>query len=168
LTETPWYVVHTHAHSESKAASNLSRQGYSIYLPLYLKKRRHARRVETVAAPFFPRYLFIRVDWKTQGWRPIQSTIGVRRLVCHGDEPASLSNRVVAELRNREDEHGYIRFDPRPRFAPGDQVRVINGAFDTCLGLFEGMKDRERVAILLDLLGRKVRVLLERDAIAAA
>ena len=54
------------------------------------------------------------------------------------------------------------------RFAPGDKVRVIDGVFDACLGLFEGMADRERVAILLDLLGRKVRVILDGDAVAAA
>jgi hypothetical protein len=30
------------------------------------------------------------------------------------------------------------------------------------------MVDHERVAILLDLLGRKVRVVLHRDAVAAA
>lgn len=35
------------------------------------------------------------------------------------------------------------------------------------LGLYDGMPDRERVAILLDLLGRKVRVLLNAEAVAA-
>jgi hypothetical protein len=34
--------------------------------------------------------------------------------------------------------------------------------------LFEGMADRERVAILLDLLGRKVRILLDEGAITPA
>jgi hypothetical protein len=39
--------------------------------------------------------------------------------------------------------------------------------YDTVrLGLYDGMPDRERVAILLNLLGRKVRVLL--NAVAAA
>jgi hypothetical protein len=34
--------------------------------------------------------------------------------------------------------------------------------------LFENMTDRERVVILLDLLGRKVRVTLDEEFIAAA
>ena len=34
--------------------------------------------------------------------------------------------------------------------------------------LFEGVADRERVAILLDLLGRKVRVTLDADIVTAA
>ena len=163
-----WHVVQTHAHAEVKAASHLIRQGYSIYLPRYLKRRRHARRVETVSAPLFPRYLFVAIDRMTQGWRAIQSTIGVTHLVCHGDDPAWVADAVISELRGREDERGYVRLDPLPRFAPGDKVRVIDGVFDACLGLFEGMADRERVAILLDLLGRKVRVILDGDAVAAA
>jgi transcriptional antiterminator RfaH len=36
------------------------------------------------------------------------------------------------------------------------------------LGPFDGMADRDRVAILLELFGRKVRVSLEADMVAAA
>ena len=163
-----WHVVQTHGHSENKAAAHLLRQGYTVYLPRYLKRRRHARRIETVATALFPRYLFVASSSLTQGWRSIQSTIGVTHLVCNGDTPAFISSDVIAELRGREDEAGFIRLDPRPRFGVGDKIRVIEGAFDSCLGLFEGMADRDRVAILLDLLGRKVRVLLNQDSIAIA
>lgn len=163
-----WYVVQTHPHAEAKAAANLEHQGYSIYLPRYLKRRRHARRVDVVPAPLFPRYLFVAIDVLTQRWRSIHSTIGVSRLVCCGEEPAVLPAAVVNELQSRHNEVGFIQLDLRPRFAPGDKIRVIDGAFAACLGLFEGMADRERVAILLDLLGRKVRVVLDGEAIAAA
>ena len=47
-----------------------------------------------------------------------------------------------------------------------DAVRVIQGVFASCLGLFEGMTDGERVAILLDLQGRKVRVSIGIDTFA--
>jgi transcriptional antiterminator RfaH len=163
-----WYVVQTHPHAEAKAASHLERQGYSIYLPRYLKRRRHARRVEIVPAPLFPRYLFVAIDVLTQRWRSIQSTIGVARLVCSGEEPAVLPAAVVNELWTRQNEAGFIQLDLRPRFSSGDKIRVVEGVFAASLGLFEGMADRERVAILLDLLGRKVRVVLDGDAIAAA
>lgn len=163
-----WHVVQTHPHAEQKAAAHLMRQGYAIYLPRYLKRRRHARRVETVPAPLFPRYLFVTIDRMTQHWRSIRSTVGVTHLVCHGEDPAWVPDHVISDLRGREDERGFVRLDQRPRFALGDKVRVVDGVFDACLGLFDGMADRERVAILLDLLGRKVRVVLEADAIAAA
>ena len=56
-----WYVVRTQPHAESKASAHLGRQGFETYLPRYLKKRRHARRVETVQAPLFP-LLSLRCD----------------------------------------------------------------------------------------------------------
>jgi transcriptional antiterminator RfaH len=163
-----WYVVQTQLHAEQKAAANLLRQGYDVYLPRYLKRRRHARRTEMVPAPLFPRYLFVAFDIMTARWRSIQSTYGVSHLVCNCEEPQALSEKVVADLRGREDDKGFVRFDPRPQHAPGDRIRVVDGVFSDNLGLFEGMADRDRVAILLDLLGRKVRIILDRDFVAAA
>jgi transcriptional antiterminator RfaH len=163
-----WYVVQTQVNCESKAAQNLLRQGYEIYLPRYLKRRRHARKVDFVAKPLFPRYLFVAVDMATQRWRSIQSTFGVSHLVSNGNEPAAVPEGIVSALRAREDVTGFVKMDARPKFAPGDKVRVLAGAFMDNAGLFNGMADHDRVSILLDMLGRKVRVLLDADLVAAA
>jgi transcriptional antiterminator RfaH len=163
-----WYVVQTHVHAETKAVLHLDRQGYATYLPRYLKRRRHARRIDNVMAPLFPRYLFVSVDTAAQRWRAIQSTVGVSRLVCNGDEPARVADGVVASLKVREGADGAIQLKLRPRFAPGAQIRIVDGVFASCLGLYEGMSDRDRVAVLLDLLGRKVRVLVDDFSIVAA
>jgi len=163
-----WFVVHTQPHAEAKATLHLHRQGFEIYFPRYLKRRRHARKIETVAAPLFPRYVFVAVDISAQRWRSIYSTVGVARLVCNGDEPTAVPDGIVEALRSREDDGGFIKLAYRPPFRPGEKVRVLDGAFSSCLGLFEGMAERERIAILLDLLGRKVRVVLDADLVAAA
>jgi transcriptional antiterminator RfaH len=168
ITGPSWYVVQTHPHVEAKAALHLERQGYSIYLPRYLKRRRHARRTEIIHAPLFPSYLFVMIDMLSQRWRPIHSTIGVSRLICRGDEPAVLPDAIIDELQRRHNEAGCVQLDFRPKFTPGENIRIVEGAFTGCFGLYDGMADRERVAILLDLLGRKVRVVLEGDAIQAA
>lgn len=163
-----WFVVQAHVNGEANAAQNLVRQGFEIYLPRYLTRRRHARRVDFVAKPLFPRYLFVAIDMATQRWRPIQSTQGVSRLVCNGEGPAALPNGVLSALKAREDDRGFVRMEAKPAFAPGDRVRVLAGAFMDNAGLFDGMGDHDRVAILLDLLGRKVRVHLDADLVAAA
>jgi transcriptional antiterminator RfaH len=163
-----WYVVQTQVNAEAKAARNLMRQGFEIYLPRYLKRRSHARRIEKVAAPLFPRYLFVRIDTATQRWRSIQSTFGVSHLVCNGSDPAPVTQQVLSSLKAREDESGYVKLDQRPKFALGEKVRVLAGAFAENLGLFDGQADRDRISILLDLLGRKVRVSIEADMVAAA
>lgn len=163
-----WYVAQTQPHAENKAAAHLRRQGFEVYLPRYLKQRRHARRVETVAAPLFPSYLFVAIDMETQRWLSIQSTVGVARLVCDGDRPAAVPQHVIDTLKGNEGADGMIKLIRAPRFAPGDKIRVTGGAFHDCLGLYEGMNGEVRVAILLDLLGRKVRVIVGPDVIDAA
>jgi transcriptional antiterminator RfaH len=163
-----WFVVQTQVNGEVKAARNLLRQGYEIYLPRYLKRRRHARKIDFIARPLFPRYIFVAIDLATQRWRSIQSTFGVSHLVCNGDDPAAVPEGVVAALKAREDDKGFVILDARPTLVPGDKVRVLTGVFMDSAGLFSGLADHDRVAILLDLLGRKVRVLLDADMVAAA
>jgi transcriptional antiterminator RfaH len=97
----------------------------------------------------------------------VSSTIGVTRPVCRGDVPAELPVAVIADLRRRKDQQGFVQHR-QPGLNPGDEVRVLRGAFSEFLGRFEGMTSGERVAILLDMLGRKVRVVLDAEVIEAA
>ncbi len=166
--QSRWYVVQTQPNAENKAVIHLARQGFATYLPRYLKRRRHARRVDTVVSPLFPRYLFVEINMDAQRWRSIYSTIGVTRLVSNGDVPAPVPEQVFIALKAQEDAGGFVRLEHRPSFRAGDRIRVLEGAFTVCLGLCEGMKDSDRVAILLDLLGRKVRVMVDAESIAAA
>jgi transcriptional antiterminator RfaH len=168
IGDVDWYVVQTQINAEAKAERNLVQQGFKIYLPKYLKRRSHARKIEKIAAPLFPRYLFVQIDLATQRWRSVQSTFGVSHLVLNGSDPARVGPDVISSLRAREDDGGYVKLDPRPKFALGEKVRVLAGVFAENLGLFDGMADRDRIAILLDLLGRKVRVSIIADLVTAA
>jgi transcriptional antiterminator RfaH len=163
-----WYAVQTQPHAEAKAMAHLQRQGFEVYLPRFMKRRRHAGRVETVAQALFPGYLFVAIDVTTQRWRCVNSTIGVRRLVSNGDAPAPIAPRVIETLQRQHDERGYFQMRPAPRFAAGDKVRVVDGVFSSALAIYEGMPDQHRVAVLLELLGRKVRVHIDLDSVAAA
>lgn len=163
-----WYVAQTHPHAEIKACQHLGRQGFSYYLPRYLKQRRHARRVDKTVAPLFPRYVFVLIDTTMQRWLAIDSTIGVTKLLRNGEVPAVVPHEIITALKGREDAEGYVQLLQRPRFLPGDRIRVAGGAFCDCLGLYEDVSSHERVAILLDLLGRKVRVIVNTDQIEAA
>jgi transcriptional antiterminator RfaH len=169
MTNGPlWYAVHTHPREELKALAHLQRQNYRVYLPCYAKKIRHARKNERVVRPFFPRYLFVHLNLATMGWRSIRSTIGVSDIVCFGDQPAPLPTGVIETLRSQEDAEGLIQMARKNLLKPGDSIVVLSGPFARQLGLCDGVSDNERVAILLDLLGRKVRVVLDVEAVEAA
>jgi transcriptional antiterminator RfaH len=164
-----WYVAQTHPQAEGKAATNLIRQGFETYLPRYLKTVRHARRLNVVKAPLFPRYIFVRLDISQPRWRVINSTIGVTRLIGYNNMPTPLTGDIVEGLKGREDANGFCEIiNPSACFKVGDTVRVLRGAFDSCLGIFEARTDNDRVAILLEMLGRKVRIVTDAEMIELA
>ena len=160
-----WYVAQTRAHAEERACVNLERQGFRTYLPRYRRERRHARRRDVVRAPLFPGYIFIELDLEAAPWRAINGTFGVNHLVFQGDRPAAVPNGAVEEISARENAEGLVVLPPRP-LRKGEALRIASGALADCLGLFDRMADRDRVVLLLDLLGRKVRVEAPFDSVA--
>jgi transcriptional antiterminator RfaH len=163
-----WYVVHTQVLGEDRADLNLRRQGFETYLPRYLRTRRHARRVETVARPLFPRYLFVAMDVARDRWRAVQSTFGVSNLVVIGDDPIPLPDGVVDQIRTRECEQGFVKLGLPAGIGPGSPVRLIDGAFAEYRGVLERLAGDFRVAVLLKLLGREVRVFVSAASIGTA
>lgn len=162
-----WYVVHTQPQHEQRADINLRQQGFSTYLPRYLRSRRHARKTEIVARPLFPRYLFVTLDLARDRWRAIQSTFGVQHLVLAGEEPARVPESVIREIRAREGENGYVALGLPAGIEPGAKVRLIDGIFAESRGILERIADESRVAILLELLGREVRVTVPAASVRA-
>ena len=161
-----WYVAQTHRCDEEKAAWQLRRQEFSVYLPRYLTRRRHARRVDWVKAPLFPRYLFIEMDSEHTQWRCINSTFGVSRLVCNGDRPAPVPEGIVEDIVARSDNRGLVRLDRMRPFSQGQKVQIMFGALTERVGMFECLTDEDRVVLLLDMLGRQVRIKLPLETIA--
>jgi len=158
MTDVRWYVVHTQPQNETRAEINLRRQGFATYLPRYQRTRRHARKTETVTRPLFPRYLFVGLDLARDRWRAVQSTFGVSNLVFAGDRPLPMPEGMVDEIRARESGDGFIALGLPAGVGPGSCVRVIDGIFADSKGVLERIADDRRVAILLELLGREVRV----------
>lgn len=162
-----WYVAQTQSRAELTAVRHLERQGFEAYLPRYRKRRRHARKTETVAAPLFPGYLFISMDVAMTRWRAIRSTVGVKSLICTGDAPLPVPDGVVEDIRARADEEGLVPVRPPAPFAKGETVQVTGGPLTDQVGWFERCTDDERVVILLNLLGRQLRVPLPIGAVRA-
>lgn len=151
-----WYLVYTKPRQEEVALANLVRQGYGAYLPRARQaRRRQGRRLEVVE-PLFPRYLFIYLDAGTDNWGPIRSTVGVASLVRFGQEPARVPQALVEFLKEREGAEGLHEW-ATPELQAGDRVRVAEGVFQGYEGILLARSSRERVLVLLDILGKQVR-----------
>ncbi len=159
-----WHLLYTKPRQERPALENLARQGYESYLPLIRNRRRRRGRYEQIIEPYFPRYLFIHLNDVTDNWGPIRSTIGVSRLIRFGEQPAMVPDSLVDSLRAREDAVG-VQDLPPPEFVAGDRVRIAEGAMAGYEGIFKAKTGRERVIILLDIVGNSTSVQLSGDQI---
>lgn len=113
--------------------------------------------------PLFPGYAFVLVvsAWWSARWSP-----GVRRIVMDGEHPAHVPDAVIAEIRSRE-RNGLVELVKSRGLRPGTKVRVVDGPLASQIGVLLLLKPRERVLVLLSLLGGERRVDLARNAIEA-
>jgi transcriptional antiterminator RfaH len=155
-----WFLVRSKPRQESVALTQLARQGYESYLPLFAAEKLVRRKSTVVQEPMFARYLFVRLDTTGQGqsWSPIRSTVGVSELVCFGSRPARVDDALIATLRERE---ATQQADPITLFAHGDSVRITEGAFAGLEAIYQ-MNDAEgRAMVLLDLLSKPVAMTID-------
>lgn len=165
MTPVRWFVAKTHGNGEQKALFHLQRQGFDVYLPRYLRRISHARRVSWQPRPLFPTYLFVAMRGPDQRWRAINSTVGVAHLICDERGPVAVPTGVVETIRHHEDERGLVVTGENMVYKKGIKVQVISGAFADHTGLFECATDDERAIILLNIMGRQVKSRVKIDAI---
>lgn len=152
-----WIAVYTKANQETVALSNIERQGYQVYCPMIMRSRRHARKVEMVRRPLFPGYVFANLDNENLQWRPLLSTKGVNGVVRFGDKLGLMPQDLILQLKQCE-ESNMLQQVAAPRFAPGMKVRIVEGPFDNLIAEVLSLPENERIWLLLDLMGRKVRI----------
>jgi transcriptional antiterminator RfaH len=158
-----WACARLEPHRERLAVHCLELNGYEVYLPR-LRERRisHGRKIE-VRPPLFPGYAFALV---TNGWWNARWTVGVLGLIMAGVAPAHVHDAVIAEIRARE-RGGLVELPKRDAFFAGETVRVTHGPFAGQFGLYQGQRPRERVLVLLALLGGQQRVEFPKDSVEA-
>jgi transcriptional antiterminator RfaH len=108
------------------------------------------------ARPLFPQYLFARFDPGTR-LHDVAFTRGVQSPLCVGTELAMVEDAVVAFLRSRVREDGFISIGAALR--PGERVIIEDGPFAALVGIVEReMSERERVIVLLATVRTPLRV----------
>jgi transcriptional antiterminator RfaH len=153
-----WIVARSKPRQELYAKLNVTRQGFECYVPQFLDAI--TRKVQIL----FPGYLFV----NTPGpWVFLTGTFGVMDVVLHGASPATLPLKVVDELKARENRRGYVEV-PSERFATNQQVRLTAGPFAGEVCLYQGVTGKDRVKVLLSLLGRSTPLIVRERLVEAA
>jgi transcriptional antiterminator RfaH len=158
-----WYAIQTKANKEKEVEKRLSDLRIQVFLPWMRTRRRIGSRFHWVLAPLFPGYLFCRLDLIESG-KAARYAPGVRDFLKFGNHIAEVGGEIVTSLRERCPD-GVAQID-LVSAKPGDAVKINEGPVSGLEAVFEKkMKGSERVAVLLDILGRQTRLVLPSETI---
>ena len=106
----------------------------------------------------------MQLDIEEDDFSPIRSTIGVLGLVRFGNQPAIIPRQVIDVIRQQE-QRCLGQTAHHLNCKPGDRVEIIDGPFAGLNGIFEKESSEERVVILLEMLGRKNRIIVNTHSV---
>ena len=153
-----WYVINTKPHSEFKVINYLNYNNIQTFMPKILLNRSHAGKKDKVIKPLFPSYLFAAIDINNSSFRKINNTFGVKSILGYGKEPAEVYNVVIDGLMEITDSEGLVKNIDKSYYNIGQEIKIYDGPFMGFVGKFCGMKDDQRVMILLNILGRNLKL----------
>ena len=160
-----WYCARTKPKHEHIAAANLEKQlSLEVFLPRLRVERVTRRGVVCSTDPLFPCYLFIRCQPEMFG--SIRYVAGVSSLVNFGGVIPAVPDAVVCDLRACFESGQPLSVESR--LLPGAEVAIAEGAFRGLAGVVLRMlPSRQRVELLLDILGRQTVVEVDRHMVYA-
>ena len=160
-----WCVIYTNQGQEFLAISELKKQNFSIYIPLITKVVRHARKIKEIVKPFFPRYIFINLNIIEDAWKKINYTKGVTKILTSEEVPISVEGEIIRELKKLENSKGYINYDNPYFYSQGDKIEILEGPFKGKAGHYDSLSDNLKAKILLDFMGRTLKLKLNNGFI---
>ncbi|MGI6730551.1 MAG: transcription termination/antitermination protein NusG [Anaerovoracaceae bacterium] len=167
-SKAEWYVVHTYSGHENKVKVNIekiveNRGMQDLVLDIVVPTEDHVeikngqRKVKT--RKMFPGYVLVKMIVTNESWYLVRNTQGVTGFVGHGSEPIPLTKE---EVRRMGIEKVYIQMD----IEPGDSVKVINGPFESFMGVVEEVNmDKQTLKVMISMFGRDTPVELEFDQV---
>lgn len=157
--EHAWFVVYTKPRQEQVALENLARQNFEAYCPSIALTKRRKTQLVSLIEPFFPRYIFLRFNLKSDNWAPVRSTRGVSGLVRFGGVPREVPEQLIRALKANENTEQLQRITPKT-WKPGDVVEIEQGPFAGYRCIFQAERSTDRVAVLLNIVGKQTRAML--------
>ena len=158
-----WFIIQFKPNSHHQASKNLNRQGFETFLPLQDTTSRRLSRFVNTSKPLFPGYMFIRFNRAESKWHKINNTYGVSRLITFNSVLKPIPTSFVYSLMKRYDLSGKLL--PIQKLKKGDQVTVLTGPFANFIASVEKYEADQRIWILMDLIGRKSKIITPSDAL---
>lgn len=167
-----WYIVHAHSGFEKKVAQSIKEQAVQneithliedVVVPV--EEVTEMRRGKKVSAErkFFPGYVMVKMDLTDASWHMVKNTAKVTGFLGGGGKgrPVPIPDReaeaIFAQVRE-----GIEHPKSQINFEIGENVKIIEGPFDSFVGQVEEVDDeKSRVKVSVSIFGRATPVDLE-------
>lgn len=166
-----WYIVNTHSGCENRAklsleerikSSNLKEMFGSVLVPTETTvetKKTGTKRQST--RKFFPGYMLVQMELTDETWHLVKGTAKVSGFVGGTTEPPSMSDaeveRIIGKMNKTVEKSELCN-----TLELKDTVRILEGPFANFCGSVESLdRDKNRLCVLVNILGRDVPVELE-------
>lgn len=172
-----WYIVHTYSNFEQKVADSIKEKAAATGLEdlfeevlVPTEEVVELRRGQKVNAErkFFPGYVLVKMDLTDQAYHLVKDTPKVTGFLGQQNKPAPVSQAEVDRIMNQVQE-GIERPKPTILFEIGEQVRVMDGPFQSFSGTVEEVdEERARLKVEVSIFGRATPVELEYSQVEKA
>jgi len=146
-----WYVLHSKPNKEEFLCTQLWARGVEAFCPQIRVRPANPRARKS--KPYFPGYVFVRLDLQNTRFSILGWTPGAAGLVSFGGQAADVPESLIKAIRRRVDEINAAGGELLERLKPGEAVIIQGGPFAGYEAIFDAhLTGVERVRVLLRLL----------------
>jgi len=151
-----WHCLRTQTKREHIAASLLHQnESIEVFCPRISQIRKTRAGKKRFVEAMFPGYIFAKFDYINQH-RLVMHSQGISRIVEQGNR-RTVPENLIQELMQSLTE-GIVEM-PDPSIEPGKEIEFVSGALQGLNGkVIAQLPAQKRVEILLDFLGREIRI----------
>jgi transcriptional antiterminator NusG len=173
-----WYVVHAFSGFEKQVARSLkehvARAGMQdkfgeILVPTEEVVEMKSGQKKTSERKFFPGYVLVKMEMNDETWHLVKNVPKVSGFIGgSGTKPTPISEKEAQAILQQVQE-GVEKPRPKFSFAPGEQVRVIDGPFLDFNGTVEDVNfEKSKLRVSVSIFGRLTPVELDFSQVEKA
>ena len=168
--ELKWYIVHTYSGFENRVRLALQEKIKSlgkeeffsqIIVPTEQVVELVKGKKKTSSRKFYPGYILVQMVLTDETWHIVQDVDKVTGFLGGKMKPAPISEEEAQRILTRMEDG---REKPKPKFffEEGDEIRVIDGPFNSFNGIVDEVKpDKAKLRVLISIFGRSTPVELD-------